>query len=75
MEILNFVFKFIYPTSVTKVTNSVYDLSYDMVGELENNTSAFLVAVFKRTSALIYDASGLLFTTNIKVQHSYTIQL
>ena len=56
----------LYPTSVTKVTNSVYDLSYDMVGELENNTSAFLVAVFKRTSALIYDASGLLFTTQYK---------
>jgi hypothetical protein len=56
----------LYPTSVTKVTNSVYDLSYDMVGELENNTSAFLVAVFKRTAALIYDASGLLFTTPYK---------
>ena len=56
----------LYPSSVTKVTNSVYDLSYDLVGELENNTSAFLVAVYKRTAALIYDASGLLFSSPYK---------
>ena len=54
-----------YPTSVTKVTDSIYDLSYDLVGA-ENNTSAFLLAVYKRTAALIYDASGLLFSTPYK---------